>query len=279
MNVLKHRFNSAKLDGPDATQVQPSAWNDGHAFTGGAAGDVLTRDPSDGTFGATWASRGSTYVGGATIATLPTSARDHVLILTNSGDLLGAIPDTGTFAIGSRLMIRNESPGAITLVHQSTSVATGRFFNFATASRATQLSTNTGAAVYLWDSGNWVLMTHTQGAGVPIGLTDANLSGCTATMGVNDFTLRGVDLQLRVLLNPAVLPTSLAKISIVGWPWTFAIPSSWPILIGTANVPTSWSPCAVVVGAASIDVYQMDTSQPWPAGNVYAGFDITVPIL
>jgi len=54
-NVLGHRFVSPKLDGADATQVQPSAWNDGHRFSGGAAGDVLTRDPTDATFGATWA--------------------------------------------------------------------------------------------------------------------------------------------------------------------------------------------------------------------------------
>jgi len=53
-NVLQHRFVSAKLDGADATQVQPSAWNDGHKFSGGAAGDVLTRDPADATFGAKW---------------------------------------------------------------------------------------------------------------------------------------------------------------------------------------------------------------------------------
>jgi hypothetical protein len=54
-NVLKHRFVSVKADGADATQVQPSNWNDGHAFSGGAAGDVLTRDPTDAAFGAIWA--------------------------------------------------------------------------------------------------------------------------------------------------------------------------------------------------------------------------------
>jgi hypothetical protein len=53
-NVLKHRFASAKTDGTDATQVQPSHWNDGHLFTGGNAGDVLTRDPIDASFGAKW---------------------------------------------------------------------------------------------------------------------------------------------------------------------------------------------------------------------------------
>ena len=53
-NVLTHRFVSPKLDGSDATQVQPSAWNDGHKFSGGTAGDVLTRDPTDATWGARW---------------------------------------------------------------------------------------------------------------------------------------------------------------------------------------------------------------------------------
>ena len=53
-NVLKHRFVSPKLDGSDLTQVQPSAWNDGHQFSGGLAGDLLTRDPTDATYGAKW---------------------------------------------------------------------------------------------------------------------------------------------------------------------------------------------------------------------------------
>lgn len=54
-NVLKHRFASAKANGPDATQIQPSHWNDGHIFSGGNAGDLLTRDPTDASFGAKWA--------------------------------------------------------------------------------------------------------------------------------------------------------------------------------------------------------------------------------
>jgi hypothetical protein len=54
-NVLKHRFASGKTDGPDATQVQPSNWNDGHLFSGGVNGDVLTRDTTDASFGAKWA--------------------------------------------------------------------------------------------------------------------------------------------------------------------------------------------------------------------------------
>lgn len=53
-NLVKHRFASAKANGPDATQVQPSHWNDGHLFTGGNADDILARDPTDATYGAKW---------------------------------------------------------------------------------------------------------------------------------------------------------------------------------------------------------------------------------
>lgn len=56
--ILDHRFRSSKADGPDPTQVQPSHWNDSHAFTGGAAGQVLVRDPTDLNFGAAWAQYG-----------------------------------------------------------------------------------------------------------------------------------------------------------------------------------------------------------------------------
>jgi len=54
MNVLQHRFVSPKLDGSDLTQVQPSAWNDGHRLIGGAHGDLLARDTTDATFGGMW---------------------------------------------------------------------------------------------------------------------------------------------------------------------------------------------------------------------------------
>ena len=54
-DLLKHRFVSPKLDGADTQQVQPSHWNDGHRFQGGNAGEVLTRDPTDLSFGAKWA--------------------------------------------------------------------------------------------------------------------------------------------------------------------------------------------------------------------------------
>jgi hypothetical protein len=58
MKTLDHRFRSAKTDGPDASQVQPSHWNDAHAFSGGANGNALVRDTTDAAYGATWAPLG-----------------------------------------------------------------------------------------------------------------------------------------------------------------------------------------------------------------------------
>jgi hypothetical protein len=43
--VVKHKFNSAKVDGLDSTRIQPSNWNDNHDITM-AAGKVLGRDSS-----------------------------------------------------------------------------------------------------------------------------------------------------------------------------------------------------------------------------------------
>jgi len=56
-NIVRHRFQSAKSDGTDQTQVQPSQWNDGHLLTGGNNNEILARDTTD-TFGAKWITLG-----------------------------------------------------------------------------------------------------------------------------------------------------------------------------------------------------------------------------
>jgi len=73
-NVLKHRFASAKANGPDATQIQPSHWNDGHIFSGGNAGDLLTRDPTDASYGAKWVAPPVAPPATGVWATMPFSA-------------------------------------------------------------------------------------------------------------------------------------------------------------------------------------------------------------
>ena len=53
-NVLTHRFVSAKPAGTDTTKVRSTDWNEGHSFTGGSNGMVLTRNTTDTLYGAAW---------------------------------------------------------------------------------------------------------------------------------------------------------------------------------------------------------------------------------
>ncbi len=53
--TLKHRFQSTKALGPDATKVRSDPWNDDHPLSGGTLGDLLYRDTAqDATSGASW---------------------------------------------------------------------------------------------------------------------------------------------------------------------------------------------------------------------------------
>lgn len=69
-NVARHDFVSAKSDGSDSTLVQPSYWNRGLRFQGGANGNLLIRDTGDdgaGGYGADWSS-GLTYAAASGMA-------------------------------------------------------------------------------------------------------------------------------------------------------------------------------------------------------------------
>jgi len=126
-NVLTHRFVSPKLDGPDLTQVQPSAWNDGHRFVGGAAGEVLTRDPTDATFGATWrrptvVTQVSVASGSATLADWdPGIVGNTTVFISASGvvDITGLKPAAAPF-LGQtvRLVLTAGAPGQLSLYHE-----------------------------------------------------------------------------------------------------------------------------------------------------------------
>jgi hypothetical protein len=53
--LLKPAFFSPYLDGPDATKLQPSAWNAARLFSGGVDGEIVVRDAASAT-GAAWLS-------------------------------------------------------------------------------------------------------------------------------------------------------------------------------------------------------------------------------
>jgi hypothetical protein len=76
-NVLTHRFVSPQLDGPDTSQVQPSAWNEGHQFSGGTDGQMLVRATADATYGAAWATVPHPEIGKFIDSTLQPSPSIH----------------------------------------------------------------------------------------------------------------------------------------------------------------------------------------------------------
>ena len=119
-DVLKHRFVSPKLDGADATQVQPSAWNDGHRFQGGVDGDQLVRATADATFGATWIAPGAyTMVKSTAAGTLadwnPGIVGNTIIHMAppSNADITGFKPARVWF--GLRLTLFLQTAGPVTL--------------------------------------------------------------------------------------------------------------------------------------------------------------------
>jgi len=285
-NVVKHRFVSAKTDGADASQVQPSHWNDGHLFTGGNAGDLLTRDPTDATFGAKWAraSRVTSWTGTGT----PSIAADgsaNFLVVNSSVDaaLHGVAPVSGAFVDGTRLDILNIGTGTVVLVNTSASVANGKFLNHSSGQFATQIkaadAAGGGTAAYIWNGGYWRMVAHEQCGPLSLAFTNANFAGFTATTPVQDFYLHGRDARIRFNANTTV-PAQVGSLGITGWPFTFAPGSGHVLPMLTAGTPThpGWGIDIVVPSAARLDLY-LSTSAPWPAGSYTVIFDVTIPIL
>lgn len=284
-NVLKHRFVSGKTDGPDTSQIQPSNWNDGHAFTGGNAGDVLTRDPSDATYGATWGPSGAPIVGSTdtTVLTLPGGHTEYFINFNAGAGLTvhGVAASSGTFPIGARISMYQTNPGVVTLAHMSGAVASGRFINLSTSATATKLlgagnSPIGGSAVYEWNGSYWLLMAHEQGGPISLGLAGGNFVGVSPTEIRTQFWyLHGRDLHVSIYLVGTV-PAQVADLRIVGFPWTFSQP--WPVLPAIGSVPTLWSPALVTADTgSSLALYPVNVAA-WPAGTVYLCFDLTIPI-
>lgn len=117
--LIVHVFNDAHTDGSDATLVNPSNWNDGHKFTGGANGSIPLRDTSDATYGSNWLASAAgvlTSTGGGTTPTYSNGAAGTVLVGGPSPTWSGS-PTLAQAAIG---VVSTDG-----LVLQNTTAATG----------------------------------------------------------------------------------------------------------------------------------------------------------
>jgi len=174
-NVVKHRFASAKSDGPDATQIQPSHWNDGHAFTGGTAGDSLIRDPTDATFGAKWGAAPSS-VGAVTNNSqtgvfndwAPVGLSGRHTIIVWAGTAATTITGITGGVLGQIVTIKNigaSAAGILSFPHYSAaSQAANRFIN--PFSSAPIPVASQGMISYQWLGDAWYLIGHSQGVAI-----------------------------------------------------------------------------------------------------------------
>lgn len=118
-NVLAHLFASAKTDGADATQVQPSNWNAGHAFSGGALGSILYRDTGDATYGAAWLAGATgvlTWSGAGVAPTVTASPSLTRLHLSSYVESVEEAEPAAPSANGYRLFAKDNGSGKTQLM-------------------------------------------------------------------------------------------------------------------------------------------------------------------
>jgi hypothetical protein len=189
-NILKHRFVSAVTDSADPTLIQPSNWNDGHIFSGGSAGGMLIRDPTDATYGAKWlptsyatASLGTTgVVNDYALGALGTLKCNNASLLTLTGVQAG---------VDGQLLRISAFNAQVDIPHQDArSLSANRFANFP-ANGTVSLSPGTWA-LYQYSLDYWRLVhsTGTQGLGgsllfAPDGTYDIGAPTTTRPRDVN----------------------------------------------------------------------------------------------
>jgi hypothetical protein len=286
MNVLKHRFTSAKSDGPDATQVQPSHWNDGHGFTGGAAGDVLMRDLADPTYGAKWSPGGYTGLVNADTGTRHDwtpglGAGSTIIQWTGASDLsVTGIVSPGAGVTGQVVTIKNRSSTATMFFFNiwSESSAPWRLYN-AVSSGPTPVAPG-GWIQYVWLTA-WVLVGHEQGKAIRVPYNAVNYSFSIPAGGIasHDYTVHGMDAHLTIALIGGVVSAPTGALFVAGFPFTFA-PGSQNLPIPAVSSLGGHVMCYM---RAATDLFSIRIEAAnfatWPAATYDLYGSITVPIV
>jgi len=157
-DTLHHRFTSAVADSADPTLIQPSNWNDGHVFSGGSAGNMLVRDPTDATYGAKW------VPGSVAIVTISTTGVVNDYALGANGTLrcsnASLLTLTGVQAgLDGQLLRITALVSQVDLPHNDTrSLAANRFANQGSSTVSVRPG---GSATYQYAGTIWRLVSAT----------------------------------------------------------------------------------------------------------------------
>lgn len=288
-DTLKHVFHSGKADGADATQVQPSNWNDGHRFSGGASGDHLVRNVSD-PYGAAF--QPFSYVfnlntGGGNI---PGGYDNYVCYLNAGGSssLYYLGPNAGTaFKAGARLTLINQ--GGLVCIQPMNGVP-GQFMNRAKNTYATNLapwngnSGSGGAATYIWDgNATWIMVTHEQAGPAPMNLNGGHCIGFSPGIFTNDMTLVGRDMRLHIMAENCSVTGGSQTLTIGPLPFqsSFKAGTGFPFFsnFDPDALPGAYTNCVVTINNDVLTLYTPRLG-PWPAMSAWYFFmDLIIPVL
>ena len=209
-NLLKHRFVSAKGDGADPTQIQPSHWNDDHVLAGGSQGYLLQRDGADPN-GASWVQPGGGVTVLITTATgvqtsfnpAPGIYNTTIIKCQNAANLeiRSFAPTLQPPYIGQR--IRVECYGVrVDFRHLDAGSPAGTRLILQATAGATILFGVYGWAEFVYFDNAWVLTGHEQGAWVSQGYSAVNyfaVGGGSWTVDPADVLTQAFVLQGRTL--------------------------------------------------------------------------------
>ena len=197
---LKHAFTSAKADGADPTQVQPSNWNAEHTLTCATARILGRTTAGDGAVEELSAGTGITLSGGSVSVTSGTYATlTGTENLTNKTLTTGNTIDAGT-TISSTGTIAANSPG-FRGIPQSTKTTS---YTLALTDAGTHVSTTANVVIpanasVAFPIGTTIAVYNDSASTISISITTDTLRlGGTTTTGTRTVAVYGVATLLKV---------------------------------------------------------------------------------
>ena len=182
---------------------------------------------------------------------------------------------------GQILNLRALGGGRVHLLNDNSGSALGNRLLNAVGSGPTSLVTPAGAAMYVYQEGTWILITHQQGAWIRVPYNAANFAaggGWTVEAGdvvQQDYWLQGTSVLLTTVIASTTITGTPGQLVVGGWPYLARTPlSNLPAVTSqSTDAPSIWGPCFMNmnIGEALLR-FSRTTFGNWaadPGPNVY----------